>query len=178
MPRHCAQQLSPTHIRLPGKASCLHLRHCCSGFPLWGVLILFDGVTDRLIPLYAVGAFLAFTLSQSGMVMHWWKKRGAHWLKSAFVNGTGALVTGTTTAVVLLAKFVEGARITLLFVPAVIALFFSVRRHYHWVKVQTLCKVPVDVQGWLSLPSRSLPSTVGTALLGRELNLPPVFLRK
>jgi amino acid transporter len=117
-----------------------------------GVLILFDGVTDRLIPLYAVGAFLAFTLSQSGMVMHWWKKRGMHWLKSACVNGLGALVTGTTTAVVLLAKFVEGAWITLLFVPAVIALFFSVRRHYHWVKVQTLCKVPVDVQGLAQPP--------------------------
>ena len=117
-----------------------------------GVLVLFDGVPDRLIPLYAVGAFLAFTLSQAGMVVHWWKKRGTHWLKSAFVNGLGALVTGTTTAVVLLAKFVEGAWITLLFVPAVIALFFSVRRHYHWVKVQTLCKLPVDVQGLAQPP--------------------------
>ncbi|HXM66112.1 MAG TPA: APC family permease [Candidatus Acidoferrum sp.] len=117
-----------------------------------GVLILFDGVTDRLIPLYAVGAFLAFTLSQSGMVMHWWKKRGAHWLKSAFVNGLGALVTGTTTAVVLLAKFVEGAWITLLFIPSVIALLVSVRRHYHWVKVQTLCKDPVDVRGLAQPP--------------------------
>src|SRR5579863_525884 len=60
------------------------------------LLILFGGVTDRLIPLYAVGAFLAFTLSQAGMVMHWRKHRGPHWLKSAFVNGLGALVTGVT----------------------------------------------------------------------------------
>jgi amino acid transporter len=53
-----------------------------------GLLILFGGVTDRLIPLYAVGAFLAFTLSQAGMVMHWRKNRGPHWLKSARSTGS------------------------------------------------------------------------------------------
>ena len=109
-----------------------------------GVLILFGGITDRLIPLYAVGAFLAFTLSQSGMVMHWWKNRGPHWLKSALVNGLGALVTGITTIVVLVAKFAEGAWITLLFVPVTIVFFVMVRRHYHSVKMLTTCKVPVD----------------------------------
>jgi amino acid transporter len=112
-----------------------------------GVLILFGGVTDRLIPLYAVGAFLAFTLSQAGMVMHWRKKRGPHWLKSALVNGLGALVTGITTGVVLVAKFVEGAWITLLFVPLTILFFSIVRRHYHHVKVLTTTKVPVDAAG-------------------------------
>src|ERR1700693_1896400 len=59
-----------------------------------GVLLLFGGITDRLIPLYAVGAFLAFTLSQAGMVVHWRKNRGPHWMKSALVNGLGATVTG------------------------------------------------------------------------------------
>src|ERR1700674_3157328 len=92
-----------------------------------GLLVLFGGVTDRLIPLYAVGAFLAFTLSQSGMVMHWRKNRGPHWLKSALVNGLGALVTGITTVVVLVAKFVEGAWITLLFIPLTIVFFALVR---------------------------------------------------
>jgi amino acid transporter len=110
-----------------------------------GVLFVFGGITDRLIPLYAIGAFLAFTLSQSGMVVHWWKKRGPHWLKSALVNGLGGLVTGITTVVVLIAKFVEGAWITLLFIPWMIVLFMRVRRHYHSVKVRTACKVPVDV---------------------------------
>ncbi len=109
-----------------------------------GVIVLFGGITDRLIPLYAVGAFLAFTLSQSGMVMHWRKKRGPNWLKSALVNGLGALVTGVTTAVVLVAKFVEGAWITLLFIPLTIVFFTMVRRHYHAVKLLTTCKVPVD----------------------------------
>jgi amino acid transporter len=109
-----------------------------------GLLILFGGVTDRLIPLYAVGAFLAFTLSQAGMVMHWRNNRGPHWLKSAFVNGIGALVTGITVIVVLVAKFVEGAWITLLFIPLTLAVFTAVRRHYHSIKMLTSCKIPVE----------------------------------
>jgi hypothetical protein len=112
-----------------------------------GVLVLFGGVTDRLIPLYAVGAFLAFTLSQAGMVSHWWKNRGSNWLKSASVNGLGAFVTGITTGVVLVAKFVEGAWITLLFIPSTIVFFTVVRRHYHSVRLLTACKVPVDAAG-------------------------------
>lgn len=110
-----------------------------------GLLILFGGVTDRLIPLYAVGAFLAFTLSQAGMVMHWRNTRGPNWLKSAFVNGFGALVTGVTVVVVLVAKFAEGAWITLLFIPLTIVFFVAVRRHYHSVNILTSCRVPVDV---------------------------------
>ena len=112
-----------------------------------GVLLLFGGITDRLIPLYAVGAFLAFTLSQAGMVMHWRKTRGPHWVKSAMVNGLGATVTGITTGVVLVAKFVEGAWITLLFIPLTIVFFKLVRRHYHAVKLLTSCKDPVNVAG-------------------------------
>jgi amino acid transporter len=108
------------------------------------LLILFGGVTDRLIPLFAVGAFLAFTLSQAGMVMHWYRHRGPHWLKSALVNGLGAVVTGITVIVVLVAKFAQGAWITLLFIPLTILLFTVVRRHYHAVKVLTTCMVPVD----------------------------------
>jgi amino acid transporter len=107
------------------------------------LLILFDGITDKLIPLYAVGAFLAFTLSQFGMVVHWRKKRGPHWLKSAMVNGLGGLVTGITVIVVLVAKFVEGAWITMLFIPLLIFFFVSVRRHYHAVAVKTRCTEPV-----------------------------------
>jgi amino acid transporter len=122
-----------------------------------GLLILFGGVTDRLIPLYAVGAFLAFTLSQSGMVMHWRKNRGPHWLKSAFVNGLGALVTGVTVVVVLVAKFAEGAWITLLFIPLTIAFFVVVRRHYHSVKLLTTCKVPVQTASLSHPPIAVIP---------------------
>jgi amino acid transporter len=122
-----------------------------------GLLILFGGVTDRLIPLYAVGAFLAFTLSQSGMVMHWRKNRGPHWLKSALVNGLGALVTGVTVVVVLVAKFAEGAWITLLFIPLTIAFFVVVRRHYHSVKLLTICKIPVQTASLSHPPIAVIP---------------------
>src|SRR5579863_1334958 len=108
------------------------------------LLILFGGVTDRLIPLYAVGAFLAFTLSQTGMVVHWYKKRGPHWLKSMLVNGLGAFVTGITVIVVLVAKFAEGAWITLLFIPLTIGFFIEVRRHYHSIAMATSCPAPVE----------------------------------
>lgn len=75
-----------------------------SGF----LLILFGGVTDRLIPLFAVGAFLAFTLSQAGMVVHWRRKRGRRSRSSMLVNGIGATATATTVAIVTVSKFAEG----------------------------------------------------------------------
>jgi amino acid transporter len=108
------------------------------------LLVLFGGVTDRLIPLYAVGAFLAFTLSQTGMVVHWFKKRGPHWLKSALVNGLGAFVAGLTVIVVLLAKFTEGAWITVIFIPTLIFFFRAIRRHYHAVALATASTSPVE----------------------------------
>jgi amino acid transporter len=122
-----------------------------------GLLILFGGVTDRLIPLFAVGAFLAFTLSQAGMVMHWYRHRGPHWLKSALVNGLGAFVTGITVIVVLVAKFAQGAWITLLFIPLTILLFTVVRRHYHSVKVLTTSKVPIDTASLSQPPIAVIP---------------------
>ena len=95
------------------------------------ILILFGGVTDKLIPLYAIGAFLAFTLSQAGMVVHWLKMEkhpGRLW--HAFVNGFGALATGITLIVVLVAKFMAGAWVTALLVPVMIGLMMIVKRHY------------------------------------------------
>src|SRR5260370_19446260 len=106
------------------------------------LVLLFDGVTDKLIPLYAVGAFLAFTLSQFGMVVHWRKNRGAHWIKSALVNGLGGFVTAVTVVVVLVAKFAEGAWITVIFIPLLIFFFRRLPRHYHMVIVATTCAAP------------------------------------
>jgi hypothetical protein len=107
------------------------------------LLILFGGVTDKLIPLYAVGAFLAFTLSQFGMVEHWRKNRGQGWVRSALVNGLGGFVTGVTVIVVLVAKFAEGAWITVIFIPLLILFFSAVRRHYHMIHIATSCPTPV-----------------------------------
>ena len=95
------------------------------------LLIIFRGVTDRLIPLYAIGAFLAFTLSQAGMVMHWKREGGSP--ARMFLNGLGAVATGITTLVVLVAKFVEGAWITALLVAVMIVCMRAVRHHYNHV---------------------------------------------
>jgi amino acid transporter len=95
------------------------------------LLILFGGVTDRLIPLFAVGAFLAFTLSQAGMVGHWLRSEsGAGAWHSILVNGIGALATGITVLVVVVAKFVEGAWVVVLLLPAALLFMARVRRHY------------------------------------------------
>jgi amino acid transporter len=109
------------------------------------LLILFGGVTDRLIPLFAIGAFLAFTLSQAGMVFHWRRIGGPGAVRSMLVNGLGAIVTGTTVLVVLVAKFVEGAWVTLLLIPGLFVLMVSVRRHYHHVALQIASQSPLEL---------------------------------
>jgi amino acid transporter len=97
------------------------------------LLILFGGITDRLIPLFAIGAFLAFTLSQAGMVMHWKKKGGKGSFHRMIINGIGAVATGITLLVVLVAKFTAGAWITAILIPALISLMIAVKRHYDGV---------------------------------------------
>jgi amino acid transporter len=111
------------------------------------LLVMFGGVTDRLIPLFAVGAFLAFTLSQGGMVMHWQRREGARAWHHILVNGVGALATGITVAVVLVAKFAAGAWVTLLLIPLLVAIFVGVRRHYHNVALQTASRASADFSG-------------------------------
>ena len=154
-----------------------------------GLLILFGGVTDRLIPLYAIGAFLAFTLSQAGMVMHWKRKGGPGWQWKMLVNGVGATATGLTLLVVLVAKFVAGAWVTALLVPVLILLMVMVKRHYVRVNAQTEDDSPLDLSGvkppfvivpfdrWsritekaIRLRARPLPRCAGSAhrLRGRE----------
>jgi amino acid transporter len=110
------------------------------------LLIIFRGITDRLIPLYAVGAFLAFTLSQAGMVMHWKRKGGGGAYGSILINGLGAVATGITVCVVIAAKFIEGAWITVLLIPAIIFLMYGVRRHYDRILEATACTVPVTLR--------------------------------
>jgi amino acid transporter len=107
------------------------------------LLIIFRGVTDRLIPLYAVGAFLAFTLSQAGMVMHWKRVGGAGATRSMFINGLGAIATGITTAVVLVAKFTDGAWITVLLIPSLIMMMRAVQRHYSNVRQEMRATGPI-----------------------------------
>jgi amino acid transporter len=105
---------------------------------LSGVLLaVFDGITDRLIPLFAVGAFPAFTLSQSGMVAHWWKSKDHGALGSMAVNALGAAATAVTVVVVAVVKFMAGAWIVVLLVPSLVALMLAVRRHYRTIERET-----------------------------------------
>jgi len=109
------------------------------------LLIVFGGVTDRLIPLFAVGAFLAFTLSQAGMVMHWRRTGGPRARVSMFVNGLGAAATAVTVVVVMVAKFTSGAWVTALLIPAIVALMLAIHRHYAHVGAETATSKPLDV---------------------------------
>src|ERR1700678_1748242 len=111
------------------------------------LLIAFRGVTNRLIPLYAVGAFLAFTLSQAGMVAHWLRVKGPSHRRYMMVNGIGALATGTTVLVVLVAKFVEGAWVTALLIPTLLILMMSVKRYFDRVENELECTEPLHAEG-------------------------------
>jgi hypothetical protein len=96
------------------------------------LLLAFGGITDRLIPLFAVGAFLAFTLSQAGMAAHWRRGadgRGASRIRMA-VNGVGAVATGTALIIILAAKFVAGAWLTIIVIPATVMLLKAIRSYY------------------------------------------------
>jgi hypothetical protein len=138
-----------------------------SGFSA-ALLVIFGGVTDRLIPLFAVGAFLAFTLSQAGMVFHWRRVGGMTAFHSQVVNGAGALVTGITVLVVLVAKFADGAWMTLVLIPGIVLLMIGVRRQYHHMGKQIASQSPLEFTGfcpplvvvpidrWSKIPQRAL----------------------
>jgi amino acid transporter len=136
------------------------------------LLIAFGGITDRLIPLFAVGAFLAFTLSQSGMVVHWWKARNEseHHSPQAklIINTIGAVATGIALVIILMAKFWDGAWITLIAIPIMILLFNGVHRYYKRVDKETRSFRPLDLssnkspvvliptEGWNRLTQKAL----------------------
>jgi len=100
------------------------------------LIVLFGGETHALIPLYAVGVFISFTLSQSGMVRHWWRDRRPGWRWKIAVNGTGAAATGIVTAVIATTKFTHGAWIVVLVIPLLVFTFLAMRSHYHDVAHQ------------------------------------------
>ena len=116
------------------------------------LLIVFKGITDKLIPLYAVGAFLAFTLSQTGMVMHWRRQAQDKTSKNKagaggalVINGLGAVSTAVALGVILVAKFTAGAWITILILPILMVVFYGVKRHYDAVAKQIGRPKPLDL---------------------------------
>nr|WP_242573193.1 APC family permease [Streptomyces sp. NP-1717] len=97
------------------------------------VYVAFDGRTAALIPLYAVGVFLAFTLSQAGMVVHWWRLRDRHWRKSLLFNATGSLLSAIVLITAGITKFTEGAWVALVAVGLFLVVTTRIRRHYDTV---------------------------------------------
>lgn len=109
------------------------------------LLIVFQGSLDHLIPLYAVGVFTSFTLSQTGMVMRWRRERGPNWRRSALVNGIGAVTTGLVTLVIALTKFTHGAWLVILLIPLLIGMFSAIRAHYRRLETASEAETPLAV---------------------------------
>lgn len=133
------------------------------------ILIAFDGITDRLIPLFAVGAFSAFTFSQAGMVLHWRKqKRSRRARTSLVINAAGAIVTGIALVIIIIAKFTQGAWITLVIIPGLMVLFERINRRYECIarEVDRPVKlepskvrppvVVIPIDGWNCVTERAL----------------------
>ena len=100
------------------------------------LLVIFQGDTHALIPLYAVGVFLSFTLSQAGMVHHWLDRKGRGWRKALAINLTGAIATGAATVVLAITKFTHGAWVVVFLIPVLIAMFRKIRWHYRLAEWQ------------------------------------------
>ncbi len=132
------------------------------------LLIGFRGVTDKLIPLFAIGAFSAFSLSQIGMVAHWRHKHGKHSRTKLIANGFGAVMTSIALLIIIVAKFIEGAWVILIVGPGLVWMFWKIKRHYEWiareieqpVKLQTaklrppVVIIPIDT--WNRVTERAL----------------------
>jgi amino acid transporter len=111
------------------------------------LLIIFGGSTNALINLFAVGVFMSFTLSQAGMVVHWWRLRGEHrgWQRSMVINGVGALTTAIVALVISFSKFLEGAWIVLVLIPILVMLFLAIHRHYQRVERDRVADIPIHL---------------------------------
>jgi amino acid transporter len=109
------------------------------------LLIVFGGITDRLIPLFAIGALLAFTMSQAGMVVHWRRQGGKQARHSLPINLVGAIATGMTVVIVAVAKFSEGAWIVVVILPLLVAAFWRIHVHYGRVAEQLADNSPLDI---------------------------------
>ncbi|HVW27125.1 MAG TPA: APC family permease [Polyangiaceae bacterium] len=139
------------------------------------LLIVFGGITDALIPLFAVGAFLAFTMSQLGMVAHWKKQKTRHAKWCLLQNATGAAATASTLCVIIASKFLEGAWISVLFFLGLVLLFRQVRAHYDYVATATAPEEPpslrpapaplavVPLRRWNAVTMKALGFAMGLA---------------
>ena len=125
------------------------------------LLVVFKGDTTQLINLYAVGVFMSFTLSQSGMVRHWWRLRREQkgWLRRMVINGLGAFTTFVVALVIASTKFLEGAWIVVILIPLLVLMFLGIQRHYNRVEGARTTDIPVhpkDIHHRLIVPIAGL----------------------
>ncbi len=132
------------------------------------LLIAFGGVTDKLIPLFAIGAFSTFSFSQIGMVAHWRRKRGKHARTKLIINAVGATMTSIALVIIIVAKFVEGAWITLIVGPGLVWMFWKIKHHYEWIALEI--DQPVKLQtGKLRPPVVIIPIDAWNCVTERAL---------
>lgn len=151
------------------------------------LLVVFRGNVDSLIHLYAVGVFLAFSMSNTGMVIHWWRTRGKGWKTSIVINGIGAALTTSVLIIVAATKFILGAWIIVLLIPAIIAIFLFIHRHYARVadqlriqpdrlppsRINQFVLVPIDDVNYASLRAMSFARTICRDIIVLHISTDP-----
>ncbi len=143
------------------------------------LLLVFKGNVDSLIHLYAVGVFLAFSMSNAGMVVHWWKTRGKGWKTSIIINAIGAILTSVILVIVVITKFAFGAWVIIILIPTIIPFFLFIHRHYERVaeqlhivpenvpptKINQFVLVPIDDVNLASLRAMSFARTISKEVI-------------
>jgi amino acid transporter len=142
------------------------------------LIIVFGGDTSRLIPLYAIGVFLAFTMSQTGMVVRWWRRREPTWRTSIIFNAVGATMTAVVFAVFAIVKFREGAWVVCIIIPCFVGLFLAIHSHYQEVaehvtteiptspaQLKPVCIVPIAELNGVGLQSLAMARTISDSVI-------------
>jgi len=156
------------------------------------LVVVFGGNVNSLIHLYAVGVFIAFCMSNSGMVVHWWRKRDRKWKQSIVVNGIGAAVTAVILVVVAVTKFMAGAWIVVVLIPIIVAAFLTIRRHYANVadqlrlvpeqlppsKIDQVVVIPVDDINYASLRAIAFARTLASDAILLHVSTDPESAEK
>ncbi|MBD2329023.1 APC family permease [Alkalinema sp. FACHB-956] len=130
------------------------------------LVIMFKGDTTAIIPLYAVGVFTSFTLSQAGMVRHWFKEQSKGWQVSAWINGIGTLATLLVLAIVIWTKFALGAWVVVFAIPCLVIFFGSIHRHYRYV-ADKLSLATLTPKQYVAKPATTAVSHPAIVIVGQ-----------
>lgn len=173
-PRLCRQlahdRFLPVRFELPGRRLVYTAGILLLAFAAGALLVLFNGITDALIPLFAIGAFTAFILSQAGIAVYWWRQRhakGHGWFHRLIINGFGVVLTTVALVIIIMTKFLSGAWITLVAIPLLFVFLWKVKTYYTTIerkiasgplqfRYQSAPVVLVLFQNWDELTAKAL----------------------